>query len=278
MQALAILLTAAAALVIAVATAATVVALRTMNGSRHQRRVFGFALFGGFACFSLVVETVIGLTGLRLPGWIAPLGLFQAVVLCVFVIALLRVLRRNEALRQDAVTTAAVNSGTSLPNRHALSQPFQQALSRARRAGAPSCMVALAIDGFGEIAALRGPVIAQDLMRDLAFLLRDFTRSGDVPGHLRPEAVGALLPATGLAAARRMAERLGMAAQERLPHPEMDGRRMTLSFGIAEIGEGSMPAALDEAIAMSELALAQAQKEGGGRIKLADQPPKRSAA
>jgi GGDEF domain-containing protein len=109
-------------------------------------------------------------------------------------------------------------------------------------------------------------------------VVRDATRAGDVPGHADAQVLAALLPSATPEAARVMAERLRREAATRLAHPRMDGQPVTVSVGIAPVGDGPTRAVLDEAIAAAEAALASAEAAGGDRVLEAPAPPVRSAA
>ena len=56
----------------------------------------------------------------------------------------------------------------------------------------------------------------------------------------------------------------------------MSGQRLTVSVGIAVVGDGAEPAALEEAISAALAALRGAAADGGDRIRLAAPPPARS--
>ena len=57
----------------------------------------------------------------------------------------------------------------------------------------------------------------------------------------------------------------------------MSGRRVTMSIGIAMVGDGVEPAILEEAISTAIAACRQAAAAGGDGIRLATAPPIRSA-
>ena len=109
-------------------------------------------------------------------------------------------------------------------------------------------------------------------------MFRDATRAGDVPGHATADILAALLPSATPEAARAMTERLRSEAAGRVIHPAMDGRRITVSVGIAPVGDGPARAVLDEALDAAEAALAAAQAAGGDRVVEAPPPPRRSAS
>jgi diguanylate cyclase (GGDEF)-like protein len=150
------------------------------------------------------------------------------------------------------------------------------AIAQCRRENRPVAFLALAPDGLAEVKALRGPDAADTLIRGVADTLRDVTRASDLVGHLGPDVLVACLPASGPLAARVVAERLARRISAEVPHPAMDGQRATISLGIAVLGEGAAPAAVEEAVAAAMAALAVARAAGGGgAIEVAPPPPPR---
>nr|WP_246514052.1 GGDEF domain-containing protein [Neoroseomonas soli] len=196
-------------------------------------------------------------------------------MLPVLLVAFLAGLRRQDAARRAATTSSPLNPGTGLPNRAALFGQVAPALARSRREDVPCSVIAAAVDGLAEIEEQRGPGAVAEVLRDFATAFRDATRAGDVAGHLRPQVLGALLP--GAEAARTVGDRLREEISVRLPHPAMDGRRLTVSIGISLVGGGPASAALDEAFAASEAALVAARRAGGDQVMVAEPPPMRTA-
>ncbi len=245
---------------------------------RFSRGRFLLCAFGVLACLAVVLLRVTGLAGPP-PGALAAwLRLLAHAGTAILFLALLRNLARQDRAARRAASSALHNVVTSLPARSAFIAQIAPALARCRREGSPAALLAVAIDGLGEIEALRGPATAEDALRDLAATLRDTARAGDLPGHLAPTVLAALLPGTSAEAARALAERLRAQVGERLPHPSMNGSRMTVSIGIAAVDCGVGRATVDEAMDAAETALVQVMREGGDGIRLALAPPDRNAA
>ena len=241
---------------------------------RHDRSRFLVCLFGIAAAMAVAVPRA----GAALGYGAAPMGmaawlrLFADLAVAVLFLGLLATLARQDRAARRAASFAPVNDVTGLPNRSAFTARMVPALARCRREGAPVAIIAIAIDGLAEIEARRGPAAAADALRDLASILRETLRAGDLPGQIGPGILAALLPGTAAQAARALAERLRAAAAEQLPHPAMDGRRITISAGIAAPRDGVGPAVLDEALDAAAAALRRVAGTGGG-VVLADPVP-----
>ncbi|NMJ42402.1 GGDEF domain-containing protein [Roseomonas sp. JC162] len=238
---------------------------------RFERSRFLVCVLGIAAALAIVAART---TSYGSAAW---LRLLPDAAAIVFFIALLRALARQDRSSRRVAAAAHQNAVTGLPNRSTFIAQMTPAMARCRRDGVPAAILAVAIDGLGDIEARRGPATAEDALRDLAAVLRDTARAGDLPGHLAPTVVAAMLPGTAAEAAQRLAERLRAQVAERLPHPSMDGSRMTVSIGIAAIDQGIGRATLDEAMDAAETALIRVMDAGGDGIRLAEPPPHRHA-
>lgn len=246
---------------------------------RYLARRFAFTAVATAACVTLAVLAADALLGgVRAAGWRAPLRLLADAMLPLSFVLLVRAYRSADRVRLKAQAAAPVNQKTGLPNRAALIDQAIPALALCQRTQVPASVITVAIDGTAQMARERGPRAVEDVLGGFAVVFRDATRAGDVPGHATPEILAALLPSATPEAARVMAERLGREAAARIPHPEMDGRRLSVSVGIAQVGNGPGRAVLDEALHAAETALGVAQAAGGDRVVDAPAPPPRSAS
>lgn len=265
-------------LVVLAGLGAAASSISAMLAWQHLPRRFLFTAFGTAGCLAIAVlgaDALLG--GARMAGWRAAPRLLADAMLPLAFLLLVRAYRRADAVQAKALQATPVNQHTSLPNRALLVDQAVAALARCQRDRLPASIIAARIDDLDGIAAARGPRAADGLMRDFATVFRDATRAGDVPGHASAGVLAVLLPSAGTEAAAIMAGRLRHEAAARLVHPGMDGSRLTLSVGIAAVGEGPVRAVLDEAIAAAEAALASAQAAGGDRVLTAPAPPLRSA-
>lgn len=261
------------------ALAAAGLGARAAADWHHRARRFQAAALGTLACGAVVVLGADALLGgpSWTGGWRGALRLFADAMLVLMVVLVVQAYRLADTVRLRADEAAAVNRHTGLPNRATLIGQAVPALARCQRDMMPASVVVAALDGLAEIETARGPGARDALMRDFASLFRDATRAGDVAGHASARVLAALLPSATPEAATGMAERLRLQAATRLAHPGMDGSRLTVSVGIAPVGDGPTRAVLDEAIAAAQAALASAQAAGGDRMLASPAPPLRSA-
>ncbi|MBR0651925.1 diguanylate cyclase [Roseomonas terrae] len=257
---------------------ALVVAGRAAVAWRHERsRIIGILVAAGALLAGMVTAGADILTDqpaklidwLRLPG---------AIALPVFVLALLRSLQRRDALARNTARDAPFDRITGLAGRPLLQRQLVPALARCRREGSPAILLVIGIDGLAALRAQRGPGPATELLRGLATILGDATRAGDLAGHVEADVLAVLLTDATGEAAESIAERLRGLAAEHLVNPAMDGRRITVSVGIAEVGDGTETAALEEAMSTATGAYREALAAGGDGMRLAAAPPARSVA
>ncbi len=261
------------------ATGAAVAAALAARDWHHVKRRFPIAALAALACASVAI---LGLDSLlrgdaSTEGWGVALRLLADGMLALTVVLLVQAYRRADAERAKAQQAAPTNQRTSLPNRALLIGQAIPALARCQRDQMPVSVVAATIDGLPDILRVRGPQAVDTLMQDFANVFRDATRAGDVPGHASAETLLAVLHSATTEAAFGMADRLRREAATRLVHPSMDGGRVSVSVGIAPVGDGPTRAVLDEAIAAAEAALASAQAAGGDRALASPAPPLRTA-
>lgn len=247
------------------------------SGWRHDAPRMGIALL----CAAAVTTgaAIAAWDGLEGPpedvlGW---LRLLAPAALPVIVIALLRALRRYDALRLEMARDAPFDRTTGLANRPLFQRQILPALARCRREGSPAIMMVVGIDGLADIRRRHGPVVAAEMLRTLGEILGETTRGGDLSGHVEPDLLGALLPDATGDAAGSVAARLRRLAAERMIDVTMSGRRVTMSIGIAMVGDGADPATLEEAISAAVAACRQVAAAGGDGTRLASVPPVRSA-
>ncbi len=263
--------------VVLLSLAALVVAWRAGSTWLHDGRRFGNALLGAAAVLLGAAAAVLEYRAGPSAGLLSWLRLPAAMALPVMFIILLRALRRRDAIALSTARDAPFDHATGLPNHALLLRQIVPALARSRREGSSAIILVTGIDGFAAVQDRHGPGAAAEMLRSLATILADATRAGDLSGHVEPAVLGTLLPAATGEAAERIANRLRSLASERLVDPEMSGRRPTVSVGIAVVGDGVEPAALEEAISSALSAYRMARDAGGDQLRLAPEPPARSA-
>jgi diguanylate cyclase len=168
-----------------------------------------------------------------------------------------RLREQNQLLSEESRTDGL----SGLLNRRywedAVSAEFQRCLRSKRRAS----LLMLDIDHFKSINDRYGHPVGDEVIRNVAAILRAALREEDVPGRYGGEEFGILLPDTPAAGAEVIAERI----RRRIEGAALarSGLRATVSIGIAEIG--SQDVEYTVAISHADRALYAAKERGRNR-------------
>lgn len=153
---------------------------------------------------------------------------------------------------------------TGLPNEKRLREELVREHARSSRAWDSYAVLRLNVDGTAAIQAELGFQPIEQLLGDIAGLLRPCLRGYDVLARLRDESFGVLLPGADGLAARTVAERMAEAvASADLGLPS--GRRVTVSVGAALWLPPSEETG-DDIIRNAEQAVREAHRLGGDRV------------
>ena len=122
------------------------------------------------------------------------------------------------------------------------------------------------VDHFKRVNDNHGHLIGDEVLRALATELRQQVRESDVVGRFGGEEFTALLPCTGDAGAYGIAERL-RAGAGRMSVPAADARiRVTVSIGMAVLGQHGHD--LFELLAAADMALYKAKDAGRDQVRV----------
>jgi len=167
----------------------------------------------------------------------------------------------HERVQRQAVTDGL----TGLYNHRRFHEAIVYEGERAKRFSQSLGLVMVDIDNFKQINDTHGHPQGDQVLRDVAGVLRRCSREIDSPARYGGEELALLLPGTDLSGAFKLAERLRLEiAGLRLPLPAGNGAgplKVTASLGVA----ASMPGGVEgvrELIAAADRALYQAKRSG----------------
>ena len=231
-------------------------------------RVYGVSRLENFPIVALVgFDRSTVLQGWRHRAWQLLAGY---AVLCALTLLMLRfqlaMLRQREELRALATTDAL----TGIANRGHLMNAGAQEYARARRYGQELAVLMLDIDRFKSVNDRWGHPTGDQVIRVVAQTLRALARSQDLSGRLGGEEFALLLPATSLAGARVIAERLRQSVQdsENVRTKEGEAVRFTVSIGVAALT--AQDTDFDSLLQRADRALYLAKDGGRNRVELLD--------
>lgn len=169
--------------------------------------------------------------------------------------------KRNEKRLNELATTDEM---TGLSNRRHFLEQAEAQLRQALRYSQEFSFMMLDLDHFKRINDTHGHDAGDEVLRAVAKTMREVMRGTDIIGRLGGEEFGAVMPETGVEAARQVAERLRLQIMEHPIATPSGFVRVTASIGIAHLHPGQ--AALSDLMKKADLALYEAKNGGRNRI------------
>ena len=157
---------------------------------------------------------------------------------------------------------------TGLSNRRMFNYLIEREINRSRRYARPLSLVMIDIDHFKKINDTWGHPVGDMVLRELGALMRTNFRNLDVPVRYGGEEFAAILPETSLEEAIQFSERFRMIVESALFMQGKTRIPVTVSLGIASIGNSPVSEEMDaeELLQRADRALYQAKQNGRNRI------------
>jgi diguanylate cyclase (GGDEF)-like protein len=195
-------------------------------------------------------------------------GIFALAFLAVLATGFAFVLAYFERMAGQMRKLASVDGLTGAMNHATTLSLLSHALERGRREGQPVGFVMLDLDHFKRVNDRHGHAVGDQVLKAVAAATRARLRGSDVLGRLGGEEFGLVLPATGEAGARHLAEQVRQAVEAlELRGDGGQPLRVTLSAGVAEAARDDTPETL---MHLADKALYQAKQRGRNRVVVAD--------
>jgi len=179
------------------------------------------------------------------------------------------VLCRRSLMRSQLLAQARIDAKTGLLNAGAWQREAAAEFYRASRSDAPLALVMVDIDHFAAVNETAGPAAGDQVLQGVARTVTENLHGCGLAGRFGGKQFAILLPQTGEAEARRLAERLrDQIAGE--PIAIEDGShagfvfRLTVSIGIAILDHSRR--ALAELIGAADSALSEAKTTGHNKV------------
>jgi diguanylate cyclase (GGDEF)-like protein len=175
----------------------------------------------------------------------------------------------NASLHETVERQAVTDELTGLANLRAFTSILDRELERSRRFETPLGLVMVDIDDFKQVNDSYGHQQGDEVLAQVAGVLRDLSRDLDAPARYGGEELAVVLPQTDADGAALLAERMREAV-EALQIPRVRGRgtlSVTASFGVASVPDAAAdPGGL---IAAADAALYEAKRAGKNRVERA---------
>lgn len=169
--------------------------------------------------------------------------------------------RRGLNVSQERAA-GVLDSLTRLYNRGVFEAALAREEARSLRLEQPLALVMADIDHFKAVNDTFGHPAGDEVLRELAAMLRRGSRAMDMPARLGGEEFGLLLPGASLDEAAQLAERLRTEVGD---HAFARVGRLTISLGVAQyLGEGH------DLVADADEALYRAKQNGRNRVEISE--------
>ena len=176
------------------------------------------------------------------------------------------ILLQRSLMHQQLAAAARTDPKTGLLNATAWQREADGEVARALRTGSPLALLLVDVDHFKRVNDNHGHLIGDEVLRALATELRQQVRESDVVGRFGGEEFTVLLPRTDDADAYAIAERL-RASAGRMSVPAAHARiRVTVSIGVAVLGQHGHD--LFELLAAADVALYKAKDAGRDQVRV----------
>jgi len=162
--------------------------------------------------------------------------------------------RAYNHLRSDLATMVTTDATTGCLNRRGFEQVLDRAIATATRVHGDVALLAIDVDHFKDINDSIGHLAGDTILRDVAAVLTQSSRAGDVVARVGGDEFVILLPDTDSEMAGVVAERVLATIRAHAFNTARGRRAVTVSIGIAvesvtEIGAGTaLRARADEAL------------------------------
>jgi diguanylate cyclase (GGDEF)-like protein len=182
-------------------------------------------------------------------------------------------LARNKQVEMEAVMVQAnevaqVDGLTFLLNRRMIVWKLQDEIYRANRYKSTFSISLVDIDHFKNVNDVYGHLAGDEVLRQVAYQLRDHIRHPDVVGRYGGEEFLILLPNTKSSAAAEQAGRLSKQVRETVMDINEQSLKVTVSIGIAQLQSGVDT--WESLLKRADTALYEAKKNGRDRWVIAD--------
>lgn len=169
-----------------------------------------------------------------------------------------------EKIKEYAETQARTDPLTNLPNRRAFFEFGRLEIEEYKRYGHDLTLIMIDIDRFKGINDAYGHAIGDEVLKNIALLLQETTRSSDLAARVGGEEFAILLSHTTIQDGENIAEKLRVKMQALTIKINDLEISFTASFGLATFTQDCQ--SLDALLALADKALYTAKESGRNRV------------
>ena len=161
---------------------------------------------------------------------------------------------------------AATDGLTGLPNKRAVTDTLKRMFAQAATERSPLALLMLDLDHFKQVNDQRGHAVGDQVLANVAAVMRGALRSRDFAGRNGGEEFAILLPDTEIPVALRIAERVRAAIAEM----SLSGADATVTVSVGVAGYPEHASTPDRLARLADAALYLAKRQGRNRVELAE--------
>ena len=167
------------------------------------------------------------------------------------------ILDLRELVRTDALT--------GLYNQRYFREALHREIERTQRTGEDFCLILMDLDHFKNVNDTWGHEVGNLALQHTAALIRDFTRTPDIPCRYGGEEFAILLPGSPLGASVAVAERIRAAFESTAITVEDKELHITASFGVCSYCKAGMLTE-EQLVETADRLLYQAKDQGRNQV------------
>ena len=171
---------------------------------------------------------------------------------------------KNSLTHKDTQVKAATDALTGLNNRRSFMNLLETEHTRFERTGMKYAIIMMDVDFFKKVNDTYGHQAGDEVLREVASLMRESFRATDYLGRYGGEEFAAVLVNSDRMGAHRLAERMRHATEIKRMDTSAGPFSVTMSLGIALAEEGMEP---EEVLKRADEALYRAKKSGRNRTE-----------
>lgn len=191
-------------------------------------------------------------------------NLISAIIAPVMTSRFIRLIHQLDTAEEQLKTLAREDPLTGIYNRRHFLELARREWVRARRYGDPLSLLILDVDRLKSINDMHGHAVGDEVLKRIAIVLRQTTRSSDIIARYGGEEFVVLLPGTDLATARSAANRVRSSIAEATQSYRPGG--VTVSGGICGLETGV--STYEVLLRRADEALYGAKQAGRNRVKV----------
>ena len=152
---------------------------------------------------------------------------------------------------------------TGLPNRRRFYRALEDFLQDYKTKNYIFSFIILDIDDFKKVNDTYGHLVGDEVLKDIASVLKFYLRANTIIGRLGGEEFGIILPGVDVEGAKAVAERLRRIIENRKVHIDEYIIDYTASFGVTQVKENDT---VEDIIDRADKALYEAKKAGKNKV------------